>query len=250
MFRMLKLNPPNGWRAVAWELAIVTAGVLIALAVQQWAEERSWNAKATHSTSAIRRELADHYYWSVEWRVVNPCLIAQIDRLKQRVLTSGPRLEPAPTFSERDFSEYVLRLPSKDYVDIAWQSAIADGVSAHLNPTLREELSAHYVQAQSLVPLTARNADDAQGLFSLSQPLPLDPMVRFTLLRTLDELRGRFGFIDLQSGQLIEHIAKVGMIPSAVAARAEVERYGTYKFCRSQRLPLRSFLDAMKPVAN
>ena len=38
MFRMLKLNPPNGWRAVVWELAIVTLGVLIALAVQQWAE--------------------------------------------------------------------------------------------------------------------------------------------------------------------------------------------------------------------
>ena len=31
MFRLIKLNPPNGWNAVAWELAIVAIGVLIAL---------------------------------------------------------------------------------------------------------------------------------------------------------------------------------------------------------------------------
>ena len=39
MFRLLKLSPPHGWRAVAWELAIVTLGVLIALAAQQAVED-------------------------------------------------------------------------------------------------------------------------------------------------------------------------------------------------------------------
>jgi len=27
MFRMMKLSPPHGWNAVAWELGIVTLGV-------------------------------------------------------------------------------------------------------------------------------------------------------------------------------------------------------------------------------
>ncbi len=250
MFRMLRLKPPNGWGAFAWELGIVTAGVLIALGVQQWAEARNWKTKADHSTAAIRKELANHYYWSVEWRVVHPCLSAQIDRLKKRVLASGQQLDPAPIFSERDYSDYVLRLPSKDYVVSAWQSAIGDGVSSHLDPRLREELSAHYAQTQSLVPLTERNGEDYQALLSLSQPIPLDPMVRYTLLRTLDQMRGRLSFMDLQSGQLIDHIAKVEMIPPAATARAEVERFGTYKFCRAQGLPMRSFADAMKPVDN
>ena len=35
MFRLLRLKPPHGWNAVIWELAIVTLGVLIALAAQQ-----------------------------------------------------------------------------------------------------------------------------------------------------------------------------------------------------------------------
>lgn len=250
MFRMLKLYPPHGWRAVAWELAIVTLGVVIALGAQQWAEERSWNAKARLATGAIRQELANHYHWSVEWRVVHPCLVGQIDRLKQRILASGAQLDPAPTYSERDFSDYVLRLPSKDYVDSAWQSAISDGVSSHFDPAFRTELSAHYAQANSLVPLTERNGEDYQALLSLSQPIPLDPMVRFTLLRTLDQMRGRFAFIDLQSGQLIDHIEKLGMVPPMAAARAEVERFGTFKFCRAQGLPMRSFREAMKSVAN
>lgn len=250
MFRMLKLKPPNGWSAVGWELGIVTLGVLIALGAQQWAEAHSSRAKARHAASAIKQELTDHYYWSVEWRVVQPCLAAQIDRLKQRVLASGPLLDPAPVFSEPNYSDYVLRVPSKDYVSSAWQSAIGDGVSAHLDPNMREELSDHYTQTQALAPLTDRNGEDHQALLSLSQPIPIDPMVRYSLLRTLDQMRGRFTFLDIQSGQLIDHIAKVGMIPPAAAARAEVERFGTYKFCRAQRLPMRSFAEAMRPVPN
>ena len=33
MFRMLRLKPPHGWNAVAWELSVVVLGVLIALVI-------------------------------------------------------------------------------------------------------------------------------------------------------------------------------------------------------------------------
>jgi len=46
MFRMLKLNPPHGWNSVAWELAIVTVGVILALAAQQWADNLNAHSKA------------------------------------------------------------------------------------------------------------------------------------------------------------------------------------------------------------
>lgn len=35
MFRLLRLKPPHGWNAVAWELGIVTLGA------QQWANDRA-----------------------------------------------------------------------------------------------------------------------------------------------------------------------------------------------------------------
>lgn len=250
MFRMLKLKPPNGWQGVAWELGIVTLGVLIALAAQQWAEERSWKAKARDATSAIREELADHYAWSVEWRVVYPCMTAQIDRLKQRVVASGDRLDPAPTYSEFDFSYYVMRLPSKDYVSSAWQSAIGDGVTSHLDTQRREELSLHYATTLKLISLTALNDNDSSALLSLSQPIPLDPMVRYSLLRTLNELRGRVAFMDVRSGQLIDLIQKLDMLPPAADAKAKVERFGTYKFCKARGLPMRTFAEAMTAVPN
>ena len=251
MFRMLKLDPPNGWRAVAWDLAIVTLGVLIALGAQQWAEGRAWKAKTRHATAAIREELAGHHHWSVEWRVVYPCIAAQIDRLEQRVLASGDRLDPAPIYRESDLlDQFVLRLPSKDYVRSAWEAAISDGVTSHFDRNQRAELAAHYAQLHSVVPLTARNDEDHQALLSLGHRLPLDPSVRYGIVRTLAEMRGRAAFIDIQSGQLIEHIQKLGMVPRAAVTRAEVERFGTYRFCRAQRLPMRSFADAMTAVPN
>lgn len=59
-------------------------GVLIALAAQQWAEARSWDGKSCQVRVAISDEVAKHYSWSVEWRVVSPSLVAQLDQLRPR----------------------------------------------------------------------------------------------------------------------------------------------------------------------
>lgn len=250
MFRLLKLNPPTGWRAVAWELAIVTAGVLVALGVQQWADERSWRAKVTQSQSAIRDELAKHYSWSVEWRVVAPCVLRQIDVLQGRIEQSGERLEPSPVYSDDAIGLFVLRLPSKDYADGAWQAAISDGAAPRFDPDVRSELIDHYKQAESVQVGGIQITDAFTSLQSLKRAIPLDPMVRYTLLNQLDNLRGRVDFMDLQAGQLIDHIQEVGMMPEAAGARRDVERFGTFKFCKAQGLPMRSFAEAMKAVPN
>ncbi|MCY7271290.1 MAG: hypothetical protein LH485_04450 [Sphingomonas bacterium] len=250
MFRMLKLDPPNGWRAVVWELAIVTLGVLIALAAQQWVEERSWRAKVSQSKAAIREELAKHYSWSVEWRVVAPCILTQIDGLQQRIERSGDRLDPAPSYSDEVISKFVLRMPSKDYADGAWQGAISDGVASRFDPKLRSVLNDHYMQAATVQDESVRNTEEFTSLQSLKRAIPLDPMVRYTLLERLDALRGRADFMDLQSGQIIGHIQKVGMVPDVARAKRDVERFGTYKFCKAQGLPMRSFTDAMRAVPN
>ncbi|MEO6198463.1 MAG: hypothetical protein ABIO68_00795 [Sphingomicrobium sp.] len=246
----MRLKPPHGWNAVAWELGIVTLGVLIALAAQQWVEERSWSSKVSLAQAAIRDELAKHYSWSVEWRVVEPCILAQIDVLQRRIANSGGRLEPAPLYSDQSISQYVLRIPSKDYADGAWQAAISDGVAARFVPEVRSELNDHYLQVAGVQQETVKNTEEYASLLTLTRPIPLDPMVRFTLLNRLDTLRGRFDFMSLEAGQLIDHIQKVGMLPDPVRARHDVERFGTYRFCRARGLPMRSFADAMTAVPN
>lgn len=249
MFRLLRVRPPNGWPAVWWELAIVTLGVLIALIVQQWADGRAWAGKAEATRAALREELAQHYSWSVEWRAVAPCMLAQIERLRRRVLASGATLEPAPVFRNANFS-FVLRLPSKEYGRSVYEAALADGVMQRFGPDFRRELNSHYAQVDFLEAMTRQNGGDYQELFGLSRAIPLDPGVRFELLRTLDRLAGRIEYMDLLSGQLIDHVANVGMVPAAAGVRHDVERFGTWSFCRGQRLPLRTFRQAMTPVPN
>ena len=249
MFRLLRLNPPHGWNAVAWELAIVTLGVVIALAAQQWAENLSWRGKTRTATAAIRGELADHYGSSVEWRVVMPCLIRQLDVLEARVMASGDRLDPAPVYSEPAFPKFVLRIPSKDYDSSAWQAAIADGVTAHLDPALRAELSQHYQQVSVMVNMTQRNGISYGNVLALSRPMQLDPAVRLSLVQLLDELRGRVMYMDLTSGQLIDHINRANMVPDERLRRGAARLSGTRLFCARKHLPMRSLKDAETPVS-
>ena len=51
MFAILEVLPPHGWRALWWELGVVTLGVLIALAAQQVVEtlHERWVALETRA---------------------------------------------------------------------------------------------------------------------------------------------------------------------------------------------------------
>lgn len=248
MFRLHKLKPPHGWNTVGWDLAVVTLGVILALAAQQWADNMSWRGKTKVATSAIKREVGDHYAASVEWRVVTPCLMAQLDRLQGRLMHSESRLEPAPVFSEPAFPRFVFRIPIKDYDSSAWQAAIADGVTSHLAPDLRTELSEHYQQVSVLVELTQRNGTSYGNVFTLSRPMPLDPAARLSLAQLLDEVRGRVMYMDLTSGQLIEHVIRSGMVPDDRLTNEAVRLSGTRLFCADQNLPMRSLKEAETPI--
>lgn len=252
--RILKVpqivRPPHGWREIAWEILIVAVGVFMALAAQEWAENRSWDSKVRTATENLKDEVSDHYAWSVEWRMVEPCIVAQIDGLQQQLLRSGDRLIPAPLYTEPNIPSYVIREPSKEYHSAVWQAVISDGVSSHLEPRLRQELASHYTQAQVLAELTDRNLVDQDRLQMFSLPISLDASTRFSLLQTLAELRGRTKFMSLLSGQLIDHIEKEGLVPAPITVWNRVSRYGTYNFCQAHRLPTRSFHDAMMPVPN
>lgn len=248
MFRMLKLKPPNGWSSVAWELVIVTVGVLIALAVQQWAENRSWRAKARIASAAIQAELSLHYANAIEWRMVYPCLVDQIGSLQQRLGNSGATLDPAPVYDEAALASYVIRLPIKNYNDSAWRAALADGLTAHMSPELRNTLSNHYAQADNLGAMKELNSRDRERLFTLSRPLALNAGLRFELMQTLDEMRGRVDSMNHTLGQLLGHISKAGMIPHPSVTGNVLERSGTRQFCIRERFPLRSQEEAATPV--
>src|SRR5688572_897795 len=164
MFRLMRLKPPHGWIAVAWELAIVTLGVLLALAAQQWIENRTLESKVEASKAALRDELAEHYGYAVEFRTVYPCVKAQLRRLLDHVVSSDAVMDPVPIYKEQT-SRYVLRFPSKSYPTDAWEAAVGDGLIQRFEPTFRRQLAGHYTQVTTIVRnLITANNDAEQGL--------------------------------------------------------------------------------------
>ena len=237
------------WVAISIELVIVTVGVIIALAAQQWAEERSLQSELEASMTALRAELGEHYGYAVEFRAVYPCLQTQLNQLRDRVAKSGAALIPAPMHEDENF-HFVLRLPSKVYPTDAWQAMVTDGTVQRLDPPLRRQLAGHYGQLPEIAEMNSANNAAEQGLFALRHQLPLDPSVRYSMMKEIEQVRGRLEYLDFINGQVIDYVQHANMVPPAKEAQATTERYGTYQFCKAHGLPTRSFVEAMKPVPN
>jgi hypothetical protein len=90
MFRMLKLAPPHGWNAVAWELGIVTLGVLIALGAQQFVDGIHQRDEVAQLVGALRSELADSRARWQRVRNSDPCTLQRLDAL-ERWTATAPR---------------------------------------------------------------------------------------------------------------------------------------------------------------
>ena len=60
-------KPPNGWNTVAWDLAIVTVGVLVALAAQQLVDSWEWQHKVGIVRQSLMGELGnDRARWEYD----------------------------------------------------------------------------------------------------------------------------------------------------------------------------------------
>jgi hypothetical protein len=82
MFRLLKLTPPHGWNAVAWELAIVTLGVLIALAAQQIAEALHDRSVAAETRADVTDELNSNLMSLALRQSTEPCIDRRLSELR------------------------------------------------------------------------------------------------------------------------------------------------------------------------
>lgn len=82
MFRLLRLKPPHGWNAVAWELAIVTLGVLVALAAQQTVEALHDRSTAAETRADVTDELNSNLMSMVLRQSSEPCIERRLTELR------------------------------------------------------------------------------------------------------------------------------------------------------------------------
>ena len=128
MFRMLRLAPPHGWSAVAWELAIVTLGVLIALGAQQFVDGIHQRNEVDQLVGALRSELADSRARWQRVRNSDPCTLQRLDALER-----WTAMAPANAKLNRAYRLFVWNQHSG-----AWDLAKTSETTTHI--PLRERL--------------------------------------------------------------------------------------------------------------
>jgi hypothetical protein len=82
MFRLLKLRPPHGWNAVIWELAIVTLGVVIALAAQQIVQAAQNRSTAAETRAEVTDELNSDLMSMALRQSIEPCIARRLSELR------------------------------------------------------------------------------------------------------------------------------------------------------------------------
>ena len=122
MFKLLKLDPPHGWNAVAWELAIVTLGVLIALGAQQLVDGIHKRNEVAQLVAALRSELADDRSRWEHIRASDPCTLQRLDAIEQWLATA-----PAKAQLSNPFRLFLWNMHSS-----AWDLAKTSAVTADI----------------------------------------------------------------------------------------------------------------------
>lgn len=179
MFRLMKINPPHGWNAVSWELAIVTLGVLIALGAQQMVESWNWYRKVAAAEETMREEIRSSLLAAAELNRLKSCTTVQLDAL-QDALIRGDQVKARRILDSRTVFG-VGRL----WADNAFEATLAAQVSDHLGA---EKLKG-YSQTYQLIRGIRRDQETKESPSPELSVLFLAPKVPTSAERRYAQLR-------------------------------------------------------------
>jgi hypothetical protein len=227
------------WRDFAKEIVVIVVGVLIALAATHVAEEWNWSRRVDDAERQLAIDAADTFAIAAEAVASGPCLLAQLEQLRDRILASGDVLVPAPLHPGGALADFVFRAPSRPVGSTVWRALTDDGTVAHIDDWRR----LRYAELDSLVDMNARltaETDRFVGRFGvLGFPLALEPSTRLSLVEMAEEQRHRSRLHALVALQVMAAIRDLGNQPSgAHVERSVLSQSGTLAFCAQQGLPV------------
>jgi hypothetical protein len=151
-------KPRHDWREDARELAIVVAGVFIALVAQEIVQGFEWRHKVDVAQAAMRDELLyDDGPQIYQRAAMHPCAVARLDAIRAAV-EGGKGREDISALVDGYWVDF------RTFDRLALDSAIASDVAGHMP---EDELHA-ITGAYEAMPLMERtNAQEAQDLARL-----------------------------------------------------------------------------------
>ena len=212
MFRLLKLNPPNGWNAVAWELTIVVLGVVIALGAQQFVETLSWREEVRRTEDALTIEIADSVLHASERQIVNRCLSDRLTHLIGKVSSNQGSWSGDPMPLNRSARAVTVvaaapyRTPNRPWSGNVWEAAQNGGVFNHMRRERVAAFSKVYARMEGLRKVNEAEHQVFPKLLYLSFDTRLDAAARQQALAGLGTLDWLNGTILLDGEMLMEEV--------------------------------------------
>lgn len=155
-------GPPQGWRALYWEIGVVVVGVLIALAAQQLVDALYWEGQAAKARQSIEEELLEHERDAYERQAVTPCLKQQLQLLVRRLAVSrDSRWRATPmvvypsgvaTVADK-VTPTSYRGPTRLWIDEAYKTAQSTGALNHLPDALAAEYAGIYRRSRRSIEI-------------------------------------------------------------------------------------------------
>ena len=212
----------------AMELVIVVAGVLIALAAQQWAGERSSRSRASAADARIKDELQSNMLNGVERIALHGCLKKRLSMLA-RGLSSGrtdwSSLASLSTDDDGTTFQRLYRMPLRSWIASEFHGSSANGALDSLSPERASAFAAIYNQFEHQGELNAEENSLATSVAVLQFQRPLTDGERGRLLGELTSLDYINGLMVLISRQTIDQYFR--LYPKMTAAEvAEVRKSG------------------------
>jgi len=212
MFRLLKLKPPHGWNAVAWELAIVTLGVVFALIAQQLAENANDRRNAEAALRSMREELSYNLAFIKLRLELNRCVARRLDEVAGYLDAVERGEHPAAP-------RFIGHPPYPEFTNHRLQAAQSAGWMSHLSADEQARIAAAY---QPLVELK-QDFDNEQvawaELRSLAERPHLAPGELANLRLALQHARMYFFFGDADSRLAARAAAALRLQASTTAYR-------------------------------
>jgi hypothetical protein len=219
MLRRLSADQQRSVRHWLMEFVAVVAGVLLALWLQQWDQQRRERAEMLAAEQSVHDELRESLK-SLIWRqAISKCHEDRVELIQTELLKDSarwPGINDNAIFTSVgtlpvSLAHSVYQRPVDTFTDSAWTSALATGA---LQPMERNRFNTlvglydavHYLQK-------TRELEDraATTLSPLGFPIELTPEIRTDMLRAVYDVdRSRFTFAFFSAAGLAGTMRQLG----------------------------------------
>jgi len=199
----------HDWRNAARELAIVVAGVLIALFAQQVVQNWEWNQKVSAVETSMKRELLwDDGPQIYQRAMMHPCLTQRLDQIRSAIEVNASRRQ---VFALTD--SYQVHQLSYDVV--ALQAAMTSDVLSHIQQDILEHYMTPYAIMLELGRTAAAEQEHIARLHALSRTGgPLSDSEAMQVLNAVELLRDDNRFMFNGARWSLPQIRQLGQLDS------------------------------------